>query len=259
MIPLGMEATDCVLSWGDALHRTVALHHAAIHARPGLWGDDPRRPSSVVWLREGDDQLEAFGAGFATPAIDWLVGQAKGRPISMIAPPSWEEPARARSDWAESAFVQTWLRPDPKDKPATPVMVRRLGRSDLAAFQADAPSWACRAWSGYEALIARGAAFGVPMGSGFAALAWTFESDHHCDKIGVATLPRYRRLGLGRAAAGALIEYVTRVRRKHPLWTTAATNTASVQLARSLGFTTQLTETRLRWTPNHPVACPLAG
>ena len=108
----------------------------------------------------------------------------------------------------------------------------------------------CRAWGDYAALIERGVAFGVPGGSsGFAALAWTFESDHHCDKVGVWTSPRYRKLGLGRAVAAALVDQVALVRHKHPLWTALPDNAGSVALARSLGFTTQVSETLLRWSP----------
>ena len=78
MIPLGPEATDAVLSWSDGLHRTSALHHAAIHGRPGLWGDDRSRPSSAIWLREGVDQWEAFAAGFDADCPKPL------RPLNLI-------------------------------------------------------------------------------------------------------------------------------------------------------------------------------
>ena len=44
MVPLSMEATDWVLSWADALHRTVALHHAAIHELAGALGGRPGPP-----------------------------------------------------------------------------------------------------------------------------------------------------------------------------------------------------------------------
>ena len=55
--------------------------------------------------------------------------------------------------------------------------------------------------------LARGAAFGVPQGGGFAALAWVFDQSHRHDALAVHTSPRFRRLGLGRAAASALIAH----------------------------------------------------
>ena len=252
MIPLGAEATDAVLGWGDGLHRTVALHHAAIHGRPGLWGDDRARPSSAIWLRDGGDRWEAFAAGFAGPALDWLAGVATGRPVVLAAPPSWEEIVRARlvpKVRVEQSFVQTWVHPGVAERPTGAVDVRRLDHDDAEAFHAVAPDWALVAWGDYETLIDRGAAFGVPGRTGLAAVAWVIESDHHLDKVGVATDPRFRRLGLGRAAASALVEEIGERRRRHPLWVVSPGNVASLALARALGFSAQVTETLLRWGP----------
>src|SRR5437764_235966 len=144
MVPLDSLAVRSLRSWlgeptGPGL---LALHHALTYQRPGLWGDHARVPRSVVLVREGDDQLEAFGAGY-----------------------------------------------------------------------------------------------GVPHGPGFAALAWVFDQSAGFDSIGVYTVPRYRRLGLGRAAAAALITHIARRRGKIPLWSTTPDNDASLALAASLGFT----------------------
>ncbi len=251
MEPPGAEATKWISTCGDGLHRSVALHHAALWGRPGLVVDDPRRPSSVVWLREGDGQWEAFAAGLAETALDWLAAEARGRVVALAAPASWEDAVRARAGAGriEVGSVQTWLRRGPPGRRVAAVATRRLVAADAAAFAAEAPSWATRAWGDFAGLIERGAAFGVPAGRGFAALAWVFESDHHSDKIGVATVPRFRRLGLGRAAASALADHVERDRRKHPLWTTHADHVASIALARSLGFSRHVSEPLLRWTP----------
>ena len=62
--PLAREAAD----W----RRALALEHALAFRRPGLWGDAARDPRSLVWLREGDGQWEAFGAGRCAPAVEWL-------------------------------------------------------------------------------------------------------------------------------------------------------------------------------------------
>ena len=251
MIPLGTEATDAVLSWGDGLHRTVALHHAAIHARPGLWGDDRVRPSSVVWLRDGGDQWDAFAAGFAGPALAWLERTAPGRPVVLAAPPSWNEivPARLGRTRVKTRAVETWLRPEPEPRRETVVGVRRLDLDDADAFADAAPPWALRAWGGFADLLDHGVAFGAPGRSGLGAVAWVVESDHHLDKLGVTTDPRFRRLGLGQAVASALLDEVTFERHRHPLWVTDPANTASIRLAHSLGFRTRIRETLLRWEP----------
>jgi RimJ/RimL family protein N-acetyltransferase len=252
MVLIEVEATDWLLRWDDAPHRSVALRHAAIHGRPGLWGDDPARPSSVVWLREGDEgRWEAFGAGLPEPSIGWLASRSGGRPISMMAPESWEAPARSRAERLDRASVQTWTRPEPPVRRASPVQVRRLEPADAPAFEAVAPTWALRSWGDFASMVARGAGFGVPNGEGegFASMAWIYESDRDHDKIGVATAAPFRRLGLGRAASMAMVEHILRDRRKAPLWTTHEGNTASMALARSLGFGSMVTETLLHWTP----------
>ena len=103
-----------------------------------------------------------------------------------------------------------------------------------------------------RALIAHGAGFGVPHGRGFAALAWVFDQAGDFDAIGVSTVPRFRRLGLGRAAASALIMHILQWRGKVPLWSTTPDNAASQALANSLGLSLAVTESLLRWGPADP-------
>jgi hypothetical protein len=252
MVPIEGLATERILSIDDGPHRSMALRHASIHGRPGLWSDDPDRPSSVVWLREGDDRAwEAFASGAPEPALGWLEGRSEGRQIALLAPPSWEIAVVARGGQIDRGVVRTWLRPDPPGppSPSTTIEVHRLAPGDRSAFEATAPSWALRSWGDFATLISRGIAFGVPTARGFAALAWTYESDHQRDKIGVATLPRFRNLGLGRAAASTLVDHIAFERRKSPLWVTTPSNAASIVLARSLGFSAAFDETLLRWTP----------
>ncbi|WP_435011467.1 GNAT family N-acetyltransferase [Tundrisphaera lichenicola] len=250
MLPLGPDVTDWLPDRADAPHRTVALRHAAIHNRPGLMGDDPARPSSLVWLREGDDgQWEAFGAGRPEPSLSWLIRQTEGRTISLMAPPSWEGPIREGAERWDRAIVQTWLRPDSPIIKAGPVRVRRLGLIDASAFEGLAPPWALRSWGDFPSMIGRGVAFGIEGSGTIVAVAWTYESDDRFDKIGVATAPQFRRLGLGRAVSSMLVEHILGDRAKQPLWTTHDGNLASVALARSIGFSEPVAETLFRWTP----------
>jgi GNAT superfamily N-acetyltransferase len=250
MVPLDVEATEHVLSWDVGSFRAVSLRHALIHRRPGLWGDHPRRPRSVVFLRMADttEGWHAFGAGEAAPAVGWLT--QSGRKFNLLAPRAWEGAIRRRSNTALlRGVVETWVRPvEPVAAPTT--SVRRLTDADAAAFDIAAPGWALRGWGSFGGLIERGAAFGVSdrVGS-FAALAWIFEADHDCDSLAVATRPRFQRLGLGRAAGAALVAHVEAKRHKTPLWTVADVNIASKALARSLGFSPRAREVVLRWGP----------
>jgi GNAT superfamily N-acetyltransferase len=263
MIPLDPLVVRSLRSWlgepsGPGL---LALHHALAYQRPGLWGDHARTPRSVVLVREGDDQIEAFGAGEPEPAVAWLAG--RGRSVSLFAPGSWRDAVGARVGPIEQGVIETWAidpfdlamvrmldAPGPAaDGPRRGGLTRRLIASDAAGFAATAPAWALRGWGTFSALIAFGAGFGVPHGSAFAALAWIFDLSTDFDALGVFTVPRYRRLGLGRAAASALIAHIARSRGKVPLWSTTSDNDASLALARSLGFAAQVTEPLIRWPP----------
>ena len=251
MVRLDGTATGRLLSVDDGSHRSTALRHASIHRRPGLWGDDADHPSSVVWLREGDrGGWEAFASGRAGPTLRWLASRSEGRPIALLSPPSWESEVLARGVRGDRGIVQTWSRPVPSTlaSPSPTSRVHRLAVDDRPEFEATAPAWALRSWGDFATLISRGVAFGIPTAQGFAALAWTYESDHRGDKIGVSTLPRFRNLGLGRAVASALVGHIVLERRKSPLWVTTPANDASIALARSLGFSAPVDETLLRFT-----------
>lgn len=65
----------------------------------------------------------------------------------------------------------------------------------------------------------------------FAAFHWGDQVE-----IGIETVPRFRRLGLARAAAGALIDALV-ADGLRPVWSCRGANTGSQRLAGSLGFT----------------------
>ncbi len=149
----------------------------------------------------------------------------------------------------EVGTIQTWVGLEHWNESSSGIVVRRLTLGDEAGFGAVAPSWALRSWGDFPTMIERGIAFGIPAPGGFAALAWTYESDRAHDKIGVVTLPRFRRLGLGRKVAASLLDWIVLERRKAPVWATTLANPASIALARSLGFLIAIHETLLHWTP----------
>jgi RimJ/RimL family protein N-acetyltransferase len=252
MVPLDPAAAWFVRSWlgppgGPGL---LALYHALVYRTPGLWGDDPRSPRSVILLRVGDGRIEAFGAGEAEPAVGWLVGFRRG--FALHAPDDWHAAVRDRVGAVAFETVETWAGPAaPPPRPAAGArpgaVVRRLAEGDAERFATAAPAWGLRGWRSFPALIGEGAAFGVPHGPGFAALAWVFDRAEGFDALGVYTAPRFRRLGLGRAAASALVRHVVRDRDRVPLWSTRPDNEPSRALARALGFSVAAEETLVCW------------
>lgn len=253
MVPLDEAAARYVETWlgsaeGPGL---LALRHALKYRRPGLWGDVASTPTSILLAREGKDQLEAFGAGEPGPALAWLMSHR--RAFALLAPEDWQDPVVNRLGEIDRREVETWRAglsaTRGKMVAGASVGVRPLSFSDLIGFTLTAGAWALRGWRTYAELMTHGAAFGIPHGQGFASVAWIFDEADSYDSIGVATLPRYRRLGLARATGAALVEHVLHVRRHVPIWSTTPDNAPSRALARRLGFVVAGSETLLRWPP----------
>jgi GNAT superfamily N-acetyltransferase len=254
MVPLRPEAHEHVLLrlGVEEAPGLLALRHAILFRKPGLWGDDARRPHSVLLLRPAGPGREAFGAGRAEPAVAWLAAR-QGR-IALVAPEEWEPTVRSVVGPVDRHEIVTWFDPPLRESGTPPrAEVRRLGRNDHDAFLDLAPDWALRGWGSYDDMTRHGAAFGVPHGDGLASVAWVQDQTERFDSIAVFTRPRYRRLGLGRAAARAAIRHTQRERGKLPLWSAAGDNPSSHALARALGFTGQSTELLLRWPAERPV------
>ncbi|SIO39266.1 GNAT acetyltransferase [Singulisphaera sp. GP187] len=203
----------------------------------------------MLLLREGGRQLEAFGAGDPEPAVDWLCRRGE-KSVALLAPKDWWDAVGRRIEGVEQAEVLT-LSAAASQRPTKPAVVtRRLTVDDSAAFLAPeiALEWALWGWGTFRALVERGAGYVVPFGSGFAAMAWVYSQAGDYEAIGVSTVLRFRRLGLGKAAASALVSEIIETREKVPLWSTAPENEASVAMAQSLGFSIATLETFLRWS-----------
>jgi RimJ/RimL family protein N-acetyltransferase len=251
MVPLDPAAAQSVRAWlgppeGPGL---LALHHTLVYRPSSVWADAARSPRSLLYVREGDNRIEGFGAGEAEPAVAWLAG--RHRPFILHAPDTWQEALRDRLGPVDLDTVETWSGPGGSTTRLPGTLTRPALATDSAAFTAAAPPWALRGWRSFAALMEHGAAFGVPHGPGpaLAALAWVFDRAEKFEAIGVFTVPRFRRLGLGRAAASALIQHVVRDRGRLPIWSSPPENEPSRRLARSLGFSVAATETLMRWPP----------
>jgi GNAT superfamily N-acetyltransferase len=251
MVPLDAVAAEHVRAWlGEPpAPGLLDLYQALADHRQGLWGDDPKIPRSVLLLREGGRQLEAFGAGDPEPAVGWLCRRGE-KSVALMAPSDWWDAVERRVDGVERVDVLTYSAEASEFTPASSAVVtRRLSAGDAEAFLAPeiALEWALAGWGTFRDLIKRGAAFGVPFGARLAATSWVYSQAGDYEAIGVSTDPRFQRLGLGKAVASALVSEVLRKRRKVPLWTTAPENAASIATAQSLGFSIAATETSLRW------------
>lgn len=247
MVPVLAQTAERLLAWEDGSRRAVALHHALLLRRPGLWADSSRKPRSVVLLRRGEQSWEAYGSGDPEPAIAWLA--RRRAPVALLAPDGWAEVLEAIAPGpVQRATLPVRFLAEAAPRRSDPaIAVRRLALAEGPLLAAALPPWALRAWDSPAECLTRGAAVGVPYRDGYAALAWVAESDRHLDVLGVWTDPRYRQLGLGRAAAAGLVDLVLGPRRKDPLWATTAENAASLTLAASLGFTLELDEPLLRF------------
>jgi GNAT superfamily N-acetyltransferase len=281
MVPLDPAAARYVRAWLRPLEAPglLALHHALVYHRPGLWGDVPGSPRSVILLREGHRGLEAFGAGRPEPAVGWLIGRR--REFTLHAPEEWYDAIRERLGNLDLDSVETWTgpaiaRPAPpaarrpgagsasgggagapapattRTATASGPITRQLTDADADAVIMTLPPWALRGWRSFSSLIEHGAGFGAPYAGGFATVAWIYDRAENYDAVGVFTVPRFRRLGLARASASALIRHIARERGRSPLWSTPTDNEPSRSLARSLGFSVAAEEFLLHWPPRNP-------
>ena len=91
MVPLDDEATTRVLAWDVGEGRSMSLRHALIHRRPGLWGDHPRRPRSVVLVREaGGLVTKLSGSAYDLYAMEILATNGRvHQPAIRALAESW--------------------------------------------------------------------------------------------------------------------------------------------------------------------------
>ena len=256
MVPLDFAARfpwEAVGLTSEPEPSLLALRHAVTFRIPGLWTDSMVSPRSLMLIRDGEQSaLEIFAAGRPESAVVWLLKRRQGRALSMTAPDPWFSEVIKILGKGRIGKVATWLDSGASDdsRPYNPrIQVRPLRPGDARAFAAIAPLWALRGWRSFDAMLKKGGAFGVPkaQNQGLASIAWVFDRADPYASIGVFTEERYRNLGLGRASASYLIEYLRDYAELTPLWSADANHAASLSLANSLGFQPIAEETVIHW------------
>ena len=247
MIRVDPTTTRRLLTGREGPRRRIALEHAALWGRPGFWGDHPAQPRGLVWVRQGEGQLDVFGVGEPDRAIGWLRGL--NQPIALVAPTWWEPVVRDHFGKVERSHVETWCLDLGMRWPVYPrVLVKRLSLDDQAGFLAVAPQWALLAWPSFTGMLAHGAAFGVTYQDKWVALAWVVERSPTSASIGVFVREDLRRIGLGQAVGAALGSYLSEIG-STPIWVAALSNDPSRKLARALGLRPVMAEPLLRVWP----------
>jgi GNAT superfamily N-acetyltransferase len=113
--------------------------------------------------------------------------------------------------------------------------VRLLSPADGVLLERAPPALRGAGWGSPRVLLREGFAAAAIIDGELVALAHTTaRSDRYAD-IGVATLPAWRNRGLASATA-ALVAREVQSAGQTPVWSTGATNKASLRVARKLGF-----------------------
>ncbi len=242
-------------------HRAIAFDSAGCDVLAGWLGDTPETTISLHLLRRRLCSAYALGE--------------PGRPDAVVIQPSRlpEEPMAYGTDvgaiWSILRRLQGWtcINVDVEaarhlgplmetdmgrdvrqvddvyhtlDRPVAGLLhpaVRSLTRDDQALLE-DAPADLrdmALGFGSFGGLLDEGVAAGAMVDGGLVALACTTaQTERHAD-VGVVTVESWRGRGLATACAFLVADDILRSGRV-PVWSTGDHNTASIQVARKLGF-----------------------
>jgi GNAT superfamily N-acetyltransferase len=203
------------------------------------WVDDPVSPSVAVshidfWLIGGEP-----GAPAAAEAVRMVT-----RGTIVTAGGAWDDVVRetlgaAAQERTRTGFATShrheWDRARLREMAASlpeGFAIRRITASNLATFLDVAKDFASN-WRSHEAFLAGGVGFGVFEGDRCVAGCGSFTLANNRLEVEIDTEPAYRRRGLARAVAAALILHCLEAGIE-PCWD--AHNPESAALAQQLGF-----------------------
>lgn len=124
--------------------------------------------------------------------------------------------------------------------------VRALSAADASRLASAPESLGGGGYSSAAALLNEGVAAAAIVGEEIVALAYTSARSAAYADIAVATLPPWRGRGFATAAAALVIQQV-QAEGQIPVWSTGATNAASLWMAANLGFVETSRRTYVIW------------
>ena len=211
--------------------------HAALEGHMGkAFADDPEQP--LIALVDLDFYLLG---GDATSAVAEQAIRRFDLPASIIADPSWEP--LLRRVWGEWLLTRTRVafRPGDWDRARLRsfgdalqdrMHVRRVTSKDARAFEELAESLVYN-FKSLDDFVQRGVGIGIEHEGRFVSGCSSFAISSHSLEFEIQTHPDYRRRGLARATAAAMIEHCIQ-HGFEPCWD--AHNSTSAALATSIGF-----------------------
>ena len=114
--------------------------------------------------------------------------------------------------------------------------VRLLASQDSSLLSAAPPEVAGTGYRGIEEFLREAIVVAAIVDGLIVSLAYTTSQSQRYADVGVYTLKPYRRRGFARAAA-SLVSTRVQARGRTPVWSTGHFNTASLAVARDIGFT----------------------
>jgi GNAT superfamily N-acetyltransferase len=226
----------------DAVDITTLFARAVLDGdAPGdLWADRPEDPRAFhVW--HPHTMSLVWGPAVAEVADDVAAHvRARadaGRPERLQVEPRWADLGwAARIGGAVTEQVRLNFAfdaaafPGPVDAPGA-----RMRPATAAEFAWEGTVRPTDFWPDAETFLARGGGWVAEVDGVAAALAFAAFTRGGEVELGIETAPGFRRRGLARAAAAAMVDDLVRAGRT-PVWACREDNTGSLRLARSLGF-----------------------
>lgn len=220
--------------WCDRPDDPRAFHVVHPYGMSLVWGPaaDEARHEVLDWLRgrRGSGHAEWLQIEPRWSGLDWHT--ALGAVPIEVADPLAPPPAtlHTRVNFAFDAASFGPLGPSPAHEPGW--ATRPATAADFQVPGAVVPS---AFWPDADAFLANGGGMVIERSGEVGAIAFaSYRWDQNLE-VGIETVPRFRRRGLARAAAAAMIRAVVDAGLS-PVWSCRGENVGSLRLAQSLGF-----------------------